>query len=119
VHIPDTKTRLFITFAWAIGAHLVVPRLWTLYYRHNPFFAKLDRCAQTGDGHPGDPINIALVGDQPTFVRAIHAARRFRASNRSPAVLAGGTMYASGAGTRRIRTGQFGSAPRLSTRSSG
>jgi len=89
VHIPDTKTRLFITFAWAISAHLIVPRLWTLYYRHHPFFAELDRCAQTGDGHPGDPINIALVGDQPTFVRAIHAARRFRASNRSPAVLAG------------------------------
>jgi len=32
VHIPDTKTRLFITFAWAIGAHLIVPRLCTLYY---------------------------------------------------------------------------------------
>ena len=60
MHIPDTKTLLLITLAWAVAAYLIVPKLWAIYFRHRPFFAELDRCTQTGDGHPGDPINIEI-----------------------------------------------------------
>ena len=80
MHIPDTKTLLLITLAWAVAAYLIVPKLWAIYFRHHPFFAELDRCTQTGDGHPGDPINIALVGDEASLVRAMHAAGWFPAN---------------------------------------
>jgi hypothetical protein len=60
--------------AWAIAAYLIVPRLWAVYFRRHPVFADIDRITKTGDGHPGDPVNIALVGEEAEIVRAMHAA---------------------------------------------
>src|SRR5262249_62423134 len=70
----DIKTLLLIAFAWVIAAYLIVPKLWAVYYRRHRFYAEIDRCTQTGDGHPGDPVNIALVGDEAALVRAMLAA---------------------------------------------
>jgi LssY C-terminus len=78
--MPDTKTLLLIALAWAAAAYLIVPKLWALHYRRHPFFAELDRCTETGDGHPGDPINIALIGAEATLVRAMHATGWFPAN---------------------------------------
>ena len=80
MHIPDTKTLLLIALAWAVAAYLIVPRLWAAYYRRHPFFAELARCTQTGDGHPGDPINIAIVGTETALLRAMTTAGWFPAN---------------------------------------
>jgi LssY-like putative type I secretion system component LssY len=74
LHLPDTKALVLITLAWAVAAYLIVPRLWAIYYRRHPPLTRVDRVTKTGDGHPGDPINIGLAGDEADLVRAMKAA---------------------------------------------
>jgi hypothetical protein len=78
--MTDSKTLFLIALAWAVAAYLIAPKLWTLYFRHHPFLAELARVTRTGDGHPGDPINIALVGTEAELVRAMTAAGWFPAN---------------------------------------
>ena len=63
---------ILILVAWAIAAYLLVPWLWKLYFRHH--FIDAPRITQTSDGHPGDPVNIAIEGSEKDLVRAMHAA---------------------------------------------
>jgi hypothetical protein len=72
--MSKTDTLLLITLTWAVAAYIIVPRLWKMYFRRHPSFADLDRCTNTGDGHPGDPVNIALLGDEGEVTRAMSAA---------------------------------------------
>ena len=74
LHLLDTKTLLLIALAWAAAAYLIVPALWVRHFRRHPFLAQAARITQTGDGHPGDPINIGLVGSEEDVVRAMTAA---------------------------------------------
>ncbi|MGB8710211.1 MAG: LssY C-terminal domain-containing protein, partial [Methyloceanibacter sp.] len=74
MHLPDTQTLVLITLVWAVAAYLIVPRLWAIYYRRHPPITRVDRVTKTGDGHPGDPINIGLAGDEADLVRGMRAA---------------------------------------------
>lgn len=65
---------LWLLAAWAIAAYLLVPLVWRVYFRHHPSLADVDRVTHTADGHPGDPINIALVGTEAEIIRAMTAA---------------------------------------------
>ena len=78
--LPDTKTLLLITLAWAVAAYVIVPRLWVLYFRRHRSLVESARVTLTGDGHPGDPINIALVGSETEIVRGMTAAGWFPAN---------------------------------------
>jgi hypothetical protein len=97
-HLLDTKTLLLITFVWAAAAYLIVPRLWVRHYRRHPFFAQTARLTQTGDGHPGDPINIALVGSETEIVRGLTVAGWFPAD---PITLASSARIAADTVFRR------------------
>jgi len=79
-HLPDTKTLLLITLLWAVAAYVIVPRLWLLYFRRHPLLVASARVTLTGDGHPGDPVNIALIGSEGEIVRAMTAAGWFPAN---------------------------------------
>ncbi len=70
---------LGIVAAWAVVAYLVVPRLWELYFDRHPDYADVARVTETSDRHPGDPVNIALVGSEDDVVRAMGAAGWFPA----------------------------------------
>ena len=59
---------------WGVIAYLLAPRLWTWYYEHTKPLPDVDRVTQTADGHPGDPLNIALEGGEQEAVRAMLAA---------------------------------------------
>jgi hypothetical protein len=74
LHLPDTETLVLITLAWAVAAYLIVPRLWAIYFRRHPPLTRVDRVTKTGDGHPGDPINIGLAGDEADLLRGMKAA---------------------------------------------
>jgi len=74
LHLLDTKSLLLVALAWAAAAYLVVPALWVRHFRRHPFSAQTARITLTGDGHPGDPINIGLVGSEEDVVRAMRAA---------------------------------------------
>ena len=98
LHFLDTKSLLLITLAWAIAAYLVVPKLWVRHYRRHPFFAQTARITRTGDGHPGDPINIGLVGGEADVVRAMRAAGWYPAD---PITLASSARIAADTVLRR------------------
>ena len=80
MHLQDTETLLLIALVWALGAYLIVPRMWAFYFRRHPLLAQVGRVTETGDGHPGDPVNIGLVGDEAGLVRAMTAAGWFPAN---------------------------------------
>ena len=63
---------IIILVAWAIAAYLLIPRVSKLYYRHH--FNEGPRITLTSDGHPGDPVNVAIEGEEVALVRAMHAA---------------------------------------------
>ena len=66
------RIALFIVF-WAVAAYLVVPMLWDAYYSRNPDYASAPHLTHTGDKHPGDPVNLALVGTQAQVNAAMKA----------------------------------------------
>jgi len=68
------RLALYILAAWAVAAYLVVPWIWKEYFRHHAPFTDAPRITHTGDGHPGDPLNIALVGNNQEVVHAMTAA---------------------------------------------
>jgi hypothetical protein len=78
--MSDTKTLLLIALVWALGAYLIVLRMWAFYFRRHPPLTKVARVTETGDGHPGDPVNIGLVGDEADLVRGMTAAGWFPAN---------------------------------------
>ena len=57
-----------------IAAYLIVPKLWRRHFRKHPFLAQPARITATGNGHPGDPVNIGLVGSEEDVVRGMTAA---------------------------------------------
>jgi hypothetical protein len=96
--MTDPKILLSFVLAWAVAAYLIVPRLWELYFRHHPSLAELARVTHTSDGHPGDPINIHLVGSDAEVVRGMTAAGWFPAD---PITLATSVRIAADSVLRR------------------
>ena len=70
---------LGVLAAWGLIAYLAAPSVWKLIYRHDSVLAGGPRLTHTADGHPGDPVNIALEGGLEDVVRAMHAAGWFAA----------------------------------------
>jgi LssY-like putative type I secretion system component LssY len=70
---------LWIIAAWATLAYLVAPRLWELYFHNDPDYAQVPRVTHAADEHPGDPINIALVGSEAEVTVGMRAAGWFPA----------------------------------------
>jgi hypothetical protein len=72
--MSDTETLLLIGLVWAVGAYLIVPKMWAFYFRRHPPLTKVARVTETGDGHPGDPVNVGIAGDETELVRAMTAS---------------------------------------------
>ncbi len=69
---------LSILAAYGLLAYIVLPALWT-HHEHQKGLAKLPMVTLTGQGIPGDPINVGLIGEQRDVVCAMHAAGWFPA----------------------------------------
>jgi hypothetical protein len=59
--------------AWAVAAYLLAPLVWKLYLRYRPSLENIDGISRTADGHPGDPLNIAIVATEDELIRAMVA----------------------------------------------
>lgn len=70
---------LWFLAAWGVAAYLLIPQVWKTYFRHHAKFSTVDRVTLTSDGHPGDPINIALVGEEAQLAQAMIRAGWFPA----------------------------------------
>lgn len=57
---------------WAVAAYLLIPRLWKRHFRR--YFSDAPRVTHTSDGHPGDPANVTIEGDEIELFMAMKAA---------------------------------------------
>lgn len=60
-------------------AYLIVPQLWKRYARKHPSFDDNPRLTETGDGHPGDALNVALTGTESELKAIMLAAKWYPA----------------------------------------
>src|SRR5262245_62165186 len=73
------KYALAFLLVWGAVAYLVMPEAWKRYARRHPAFEDMPNVAYTGDGIPGDPLNVSLIGSQADLIRALVAGKWFPA----------------------------------------
>ena len=61
-------------------AYIVAPFAWEYYAKHHPAFDDNPRVTETGDGHPGDPLNVALIGTEVEVQKIMKAAKWYAAA---------------------------------------
>ena len=54
----------FVAVCYIAAAYMLIPFVWSRYFAWHPALKNTPGLTFTGDGHPGDPINIALVGSE-------------------------------------------------------
>jgi hypothetical protein len=64
---------LVVVVIWALLAYILLPLLWR-HYEHQKDLAGVSMITRTGDGIPGDPINIGLVGSKEDVLCAMNTA---------------------------------------------
>ncbi len=62
-----------LALAYGLFAYLILPAIWR-HYEHNPKLANSPKVTRTGEGIPGDPLNIGLVGTREEVVSALLSA---------------------------------------------
>lgn len=60
-------------------AYVLMPVIWKRYERRHPALDDLPGITETGDKHPGDPINVALIGSEADVKAIMKAAGWFPA----------------------------------------
>jgi len=71
---------IVLALAYLLVAYLLVPLAWEGYSRWHPSFDDNPRLTQTSDGHPGDPLNVALIGSEAQVRAAMQEAKWFPAA---------------------------------------
>jgi len=78
-----TKTSIrFITVClllWLVVAYLVAPLAWFGLLRSDPSYNDSPQITHTSDHHPGDPINVAIIGTATQLQKIMKAAKWFPA----------------------------------------
>jgi hypothetical protein len=79
VELPTRHGRWFyyllgLVIGYFAIAYLVIPLSTSRYYRHHPSLDDNPRITKTGDGHPGDPLNVALIGTKEQVEAIMKAA---------------------------------------------
>jgi hypothetical protein len=74
-------SRWLLTLAAGYGlvAYLILPMVWSTYTRQHPAINASPTLTKTSDGHPGDPINVALIGTESELKQAMQAAGWYEA----------------------------------------
>jgi hypothetical protein len=84
-----TKGNLAYRSAWGLGiflvgylivAYVIIPDGWKTYTKKHPSFDDDPRLTETGDGHPGGPLNVALIGSE-TQLKSIMATAKWYEPN--------------------------------------
>jgi hypothetical protein len=88
VQIPKARKRLYRRAALLVAALLLVylaiayilaPALWVRYAHRHPSFDEVPRVTFTGSDHPGDPLNVALIGSEKQLKKIMIAAKWYPA----------------------------------------
>lgn len=70
----------YLLLAWLAAAYVILPAAWERYERRRPQFDGSPRVTETGDGHPGDPLNVALIGTKSQLEAIMQAAQWYPAA---------------------------------------
>lgn len=65
--------------AWLVAAYLVLPWIWQQYENRHPWLDDSPVITKTGDGHPGDPLNVGLIGTETELAEILRLAKWNRA----------------------------------------
>lgn len=65
---------ILILIGYFLVAYIAAPMIWSRYERYHPALKDADEITHTGDKHPGDPINIALIGAEEDLQSAMQSA---------------------------------------------
>jgi LssY-like putative type I secretion system component LssY len=71
---------LGLAVLYLLAAYVVIPMIWKDYARLHPSFDDNPRITQTGDGHPGDPLNVSLIGTKEQVDAIMQAAKWYPAA---------------------------------------
>jgi LssY C-terminus len=71
---------IVVVVVWLFAAYLLAPEGWKFYAKHHPAIDASPRITQTSDHHPGDPLNVALIGTREQLDAIMHAAGWFPAA---------------------------------------
>lgn len=66
---PPRRRRIWhivlgVVLVYVLAAYVIVPRLWERYEHRHPWLDQVATITETKDGHPGDPLNVAVVGSE-------------------------------------------------------
>jgi hypothetical protein len=74
---PRRRRRLTVLaialLAWLVVAYLIAPFAWREVEPRDEAILDGPRLTTTGDGHPGDPVNLLLLGSEEELVRSMIA----------------------------------------------
>ncbi|QDU96659.1 LssY C-terminal domain-containing protein [Lignipirellula cremea] len=70
-----------LLIVYVMFAYGILPLIWEGYAHRHPTFDDDPRITRTGDDHPGDPLNVALIGSQAE-VNALMAAADWYVADR-------------------------------------
>lgn len=68
------KLLILFLLIWFVLAYLFIPTLWKAYVHLRPSYDKIGEITYTGDGHPGDPLNVSLIGSEDEVHAVFKAA---------------------------------------------
>ncbi|TWT95220.1 hypothetical protein Pla108_33630 [Botrimarina colliarenosi] len=71
-HVPTAVA--LIALLYLAAAYVIAPLAWERYAERHPTFDDNPRITKTSDGHPGDPLNVALVGEEAALRDLMKAA---------------------------------------------
>ena len=71
---------IVVVLVWLLAAYLVLPEGWRFYAKLHPALDESPRITETSDHHPGDPLNIALIGSKEQVDTIMQAAGWFPAA---------------------------------------
>src|SRR4051794_38576016 len=70
-----TRVSIAIAALYLAAAYVLIPMAWKTYAHRHPTFDDNPRITTTGDGHPGDPLNVALIGTKEQVEAIMKAAK--------------------------------------------
>jgi len=64
-----------LLLVYLVAAYLAIPFAMERYFRRHPSLDDVPGVTQTRDGHPGDPLNVALIGTEDEVKRLLLASQ--------------------------------------------
>ncbi len=71
---PFYQTIFGLVSIYLVLAYVVLPLAWRGYAYRHPAIDETPSITSTSDHHPGDPINVALIGSETDLKRVMHLA---------------------------------------------